>query len=231
MSVVDQLAVGALRRLLLRMTLVLGGVFAVTAVGWLLSSAAAYAGELPSAPPVSSLLDSAQQQLSTPDVTAALAKTGLNKGVLDKTTIDKSVLTKALPPALDTVTKRVDVLPHRQATTSTPRPVRHVHTAPGPAKPERAAPRPTTATPHEQQVTLPARPPAGGHHRAPVLPPLPPAGSSDSTMHGTGNLAGGTGGASLPGTPVLGTGLHAAGSPSTPRLAVAPGLQPGTSPD
>jgi hypothetical protein len=70
-----------------------------------------------------------------------------------------------------------------------------------------------------------------GHH-TPQLPPLQPAGSSsDSSAHGLGGLASGPGSTLVPFTHVLGDGLNLAGPPSTPRPGVAPGQQPGTSPD
>src|SRR6202000_3379485 len=79
----------------------------------------------------------------------------------------------------------------------------------------------------------------GAHHpvpapqqpRKPLLPPIQPAGSSDSSAHGPTSLAGGPGGTHVPFTHFPGSGLNLARSPSTPRLAVAPGQQPGTSPD
>jgi hypothetical protein len=76
-------------------------------------------------------------------------------------------------------------------------------------------------------VPAPAPVPAPRGH----VPPLPPAGSSDSGAHNTGGVAGGASSASVPFQHVLGTGLRLAGRPSTPRPAVAPGQQPGTSPD
>lgn len=249
MSVVDQRAVLAagVRRLLVRTGLVLGGVFAVTAIAWVLSGAAAHADELPSVPPVSSLLAHAGQQLSTPDIkpvaglTKTLDKALPDKATLDKTTgldhtLDKTGLAKALPPApaIDTVTKQV--VPDQPRATRVPAPVVHHRT--GVEHSSVQVTRSVAILPtHELSRTvlpapMPVRPAAPvGHHHGPVLPPVQPVGSSDSTMHGTGGLAGGPGGASLPGTPVLGGGLHSAGTPSTPRLAVAPGLQPGTSPD
>lgn len=247
MSVVDQRAALAagVRRFLVRMALVVGGVFAVTAIGWLVSGTAAHADELPSVPPVSALLDHAGHALSTPDIkpVASITKT-LDKALPDKATLtkttglDKTVLAKALPPApvIDTVTKQV-VPDHARVTTSVP----VVHHEAGHATAmvtrsvaihQQSRSVRVLPAPMPMPMPVPVRPaPAGHHHDGPVLPPVQPVGSSDSTMHGTGGLAGGAGGASLPATPVLGGGLQSAGTPSTPRLAVAPGLQPGTSPD
>jgi hypothetical protein len=251
---VDQRAalVAGVRRLLVRMALVVGGVFAVTAMGWLLSGTAAHADELPSVPPVSALLDHAGQQLSTPDIKPVVGAAGLtktldralpDKAALAKTTgldhtLDKTGLAKALPPtpAIDTVTKQV--VPDQPRTTSVPV-VHDDATGRDAAQVTRSVAivptyqqsRSVPVLPAPMPAPVPVRPAPAGHHHSPVLPPVQPVGSSDSTMHGTGGLAGGAGGASLPATPVLGGGLQSAGTPSTPRLAVAPGLQPGTSPD
>jgi hypothetical protein len=72
-SVVDQrawLATGAVRRLLLRTVLVLGGAFAATVIGWLFCAGSANADVLPSVPTVPSVLSSVAS-----DATAASAAT------------------------------------------------------------------------------------------------------------------------------------------------------------
>jgi hypothetical protein len=79
---------------------------------------------------------------------------------------------------------------------------------------------------------------SGGHPatsapRVPAhpLPPLQPASSSDAGAHGSGGPAGGSGSAYLPFVNVLGAAPNAVGTSNSPRLPVAPGHQPGTSPD
>jgi hypothetical protein len=63
------------------------------------------------------------------------------------------------------------------------------------------------------------------------LPPVQPVGSSDTSAHGSGGPAGGAGGAQLPFVQLPGAAPNAVGTPNSPRLPVAPGHQPGTSPD
>ncbi len=75
-SVVDQrasLATGAVRRLLLRAVLVLGGVFAVTVIGWLCCASSANADVLPSAPAVPSVLSSVAADPTAASVTSDVA--------------------------------------------------------------------------------------------------------------------------------------------------------------
>jgi hypothetical protein len=63
------------------------------------------------------------------------------------------------------------------------------------------------------------------------LPPVQPVGSSDTSAHGSGGPAGGPGGAQLPFVHLPCVAPNSVGTPTSPRLPVAPGHQPGTSPD
>lgn len=250
MSVVDQRAPGLTRRLLVRALVVLGGVFAVTAIGWLLSATSAHADELPTIPVVPSVLSTAAEhatgQLPTVDApSAADLKAAL-----------QPALHAALParPSLDRVTQVTQVTQQvHTAVTSVsapvtpPAPVAH-HAAATPTRPaaptvpaagHRAVAAPSMAQhPRSAPIQLPgAHPatpaPAPAHQQPhkPLLPPVQPASSSDSSAHGATGFAGGPSGTSVPFTHVIGTGLILAGPPSAPRIAVAPGQQPGTSPD
>lgn len=248
MSVVDQRVPGLTRRLLVRALVVLGGVFAVTAIGWLLSSTSAHADELPTIPVVPSVLSTAAEhatdQLPTVDAPNAA---DLNAAL-------QPALHAALPvrPSLDRVTQVTHVTQQvRTAVTSVSAPVPPLapvahHAAATPTRPaaptapaarHRAVPAPSMARhPRSAPIELPgAHPtaPAPAHQQPhkPLLPPVQPASSSDSSAHGATGFAGGPSGTSVPFTHVLGTGLLLAGPPSAPRIAVAPGQQPGTSPD
>ncbi|HEX5403515.1 MAG TPA: hypothetical protein VFX16_14565 [Pseudonocardiaceae bacterium] len=236
-----------MRPLLVRALMVLGGAFAITAVGWLLCAGSASADTLPPVPVIPSVVAAVAPQLSTTDIDApgikapeirdlkppALPLDGVTKQVhvtmsgvgakVDK--VEKAAPVVTLPPATD--------LPVHHTPAVVP-PVVHQLS---PAQPEAqrqhiAAPSVRMArtvwTPRAQQH--PTAPLGAGHH-TPLLPPLQPAGSSDSNAHGAGSVAGGAGSAHLPVTHVLGCGLNLACAPSTPRIAVAPGQQPGTSPD
>lgn len=242
MSVVDQLVPGAARRLLVRALVVVGGVVAVTAVGWLLSTSSAHADELPAVPLVPSVLSAVPQpiqhpaapRLSTPDVKDI-------KAPELKPVVERLLPT---PPSLDTVTRHVPVAvddpavppltkPARQDTESGSPVVQHAITVAVRPHTTRQVPAPKVT-----HVTSPAPAPVSWHatsapsqHHQPLLPPVQPAGSPDSTVHGGTGVAGGPGGACAPFTPVLGAGPALADPSSSPRLAVAPGTQPGTSPD
>lgn len=255
MSFVDHrvgLAAGRVRLLLARALVVLGGAFAVTAVGWLLCAGSASADTLPPVPVIPSVVSAIAPQLSTPDIkppalraAPALPLDGVTKqvhvavsGVGDK--VDKvHKVAPAVTPVTDPVlhqdrpvapAKRVVVPTQHHVST----PAATVEAAP--ATPVTLVPdvlvqhRHVIVTPMQAQRPVPLAPPGAGHH-TPLLPPLQPAGSSDSSAHGAGSVAGGAGGAHLPFTHVLGGGLNLAGAPSTSRIAVAPGQQPGTSPD
>lgn len=248
-SVVDQqawLAAGRVRRLLVRVLLVLGGAFAVTAIGWLLCAGTANAGELPAVPSVPSVVagvGAAVAQVSTQDVAAPelpstpLPDTGL-ANVTQQVHLPATAVGDRLVPAVAPVVEPlVPVQPkaHRWATVvaqpmSQPAaatvPVRSVTTEPVQYKHV-----PGHATQQSTSHRTAATPPLRTRPHAPSLPPLQPAGSSDANAHGGGSVAGGPGGPQAPFQHVLGNGLDLAGTPSAPRLAVVPGQQPGTSPD
>jgi hypothetical protein len=242
------LAAGRVCRLLVRVLLVLGGAFAVTVLGWLLCAGSANAAELPTVPSVPSVLagvDSTVAQVSTPDIRAPkLASSPLPDNTLPDPGLGKVTqqvhlttigvgdrVTPAVPRASDLVAAVVPAGHAQPAKPVTRAVTRPVAVTPAP---------PTVSVPHrhvvQQQVrrTVPQRSapaPSGVGPHLPALPPLQPAGSSDSNAHGAGGVAGGSGGAQSSVTHVIGGGLNLAGTPSTPRIAVAPGQQPGTSPD
>jgi hypothetical protein len=244
------------RRLLVRTLVVLGGAVAVTVIGWLLSAGSANAAQLPSVPSVLSgatgATDQAADQLSTPDLTAtvkSVLKPDLDSALPAPPSLD--TVTKQVTGVSDRVTPAVvpavSLAPHKE---SAPEPVTThavAHTVTRPAAPVRSL-RHTVSVAYRHvsttaAVELPGArhqvPPAprvdtdrGVGHHTPQLPPLQPAGSSsDSSAHGLGGLASGPGSTLVPFTHVLGDGLNLAGPPSTPRPGVAPGQQPGTSPD
>jgi hypothetical protein len=247
---VDQLVPGAVRRLLVRALAVVGGVVAVTAIGWLLADPAAHADELPSTPSVPSVLSAVTAPIQHP----ATLPTADIKAI--KTPDLKPVVQRLLPkPPLETVTKHVHATgvpllakPAPQEADTEPPVVRHAITvAIRPDVTEQAVrkttpktgPKPTPETAAHLAAPIPAPPAPGtalarhvtstptGHGNGPMLPPAQP----DSGVHGGGGLVGGPGSAYSLATPVFGAGLALAGPESTPRLAVAPGTQPGTSPD
>lgn len=262
MSVVDQrvgLAAGRVRRLLVRVLLVLGGVCVATVVGWLFSAGSANAASLPDVPPVPSVLSAAADHVSTSDlvtsvhpvlstaVPASLPTTPSLDGVAKQVHVAVSGVrdrvTPTVPPATTLVrtTGLASVVP----ATATEHVASHVTPVAPPV--QRAASagsavarsRPAAPPRHWHAVgTAPVQLP-GAHHTVPVptptdrghLPPLPPASSSDSGAHSAGGFAGGASGAQVSFPHVVGSGLHLAGVPTTPRPAVAPGQQPGTSPD
>lgn len=262
MSVVDQrvgLAAGRVRRLLVRVLLVLGGVCVATVVGWLFSAGSANAASLPDVPRVPSVLSATADQVSTSDLVTSV------RPVLS------TAVPQALPatPSLDGVAKQVHVAVSSVGDRVTP------SVAPATALVRTtglASVVPATATEHVASHVTPAAPPVrpaasaasavarsrsaaaprhwhavgrapvqlpGAHRIVPVpaptdrghVPPLPPASSSDSGAHSAGGVAGGASGAQVPVPHVFGSGPHLAGVPNTPRPAVAPGQQPGTSPD
>lgn len=259
MSVVDQrvwLAAGRVRRLLVRVLLVLGGAFAVTVIGWLLCAGSANADELPAVPSVPSVLagvDNVVAQVSTPDIPAAklpsgpLSDPGLGKGLgkvaqqvhLAVTGVGDKVA-PSIPPATDLVPSVVPVPKAPQPAEPATQPLAPLATTGAPPAPLSASPATTRLVQYRHiaaqsvQRPTPQRPapvPSGVGPHLPLLPPLQPASSSDSSAHGAGGVAGGPGGAQTAFPHVLGNGLNLAGPPSMPRLAVAPGQQPGTSPD
>ena len=240
MSAVDQsgwVRAGRVRRLLVRVLLVVGGALVVTGIGWLVSSASASADVLPVTPSavVSSVTDAITAPtlptptLPTPALPSAPADLGQVAQQVHLAVAGASAPVTApaadLVSLVDTVSGPVD---HPLAVTT---PVA-VPTAIVPAV------RSVTVVAHRHLVASDTRPRAGGSTPAsvparhlPVLPPLQPAGSSDANAHGSGGPAGGTGGTQSPFVTLFGAAPHAVGLPITPRLPVAPGHQPGTSPD
>jgi hypothetical protein len=246
------LAGGRVRRLLARVLVVLGGAFGVTAVGWLLCAGSADADSLPAVPVVPSVVSAIAPQLSTSDITLpALPLVGITDRVHDaasgvgtkvrgkvrrveKTTKVVKVRHKVVPVAVP-VAHHDPIAPvARAARAARAASAARVGKVVRVGKPSTVAPavlvqhRHAAVRPPGVPRSTPAPTPQDTGRQAPLLPP---AGPSDSSAHGAGNVAGGSGGAHLPLTHVLGHGPHLAGIPSTPRLAVAPGQQPGTSPD
>jgi hypothetical protein len=112
-SVVDQrawLATGAVRQLLLRAVLVLGGAFAVTVIGWLFCAGSANADVLPSAPSVPSVLSSV-----TSDVTAVAPKKLGTLAVPDLAAVGKQahhVVNDLSDRVVPSVAPATDLVPH-----------------------------------------------------------------------------------------------------------------------
>lgn len=240
MSVVDQrvgLAAGRVRRLLVRVLLVLGGVCVATVLGWLLSAGSASAAPLPGVPQVPSAVSAAVDHVSTSDLVAAVRPvlpTASLDGVTKQVHVAVSGVRDRVPPAVPVT---VDEHPATPAPTMTGRAASHVTPAAHPVRPVRPVHRHVAPGRHRHATgTAPVQRP-GAHHTVPApahrgdVPPLPPVSSSDSGAHSGGGVAGGAGGAPVPFQHLLGAGPHLAGTPSTPRPAVAPGQQPGTSPD
>lgn len=194
----------------------------------------------PAALPSNPLRGDALSGAALPD--SGLADTGLADADLGKVTRQVHLavsgvgdkVTPAVRPAADLVAAVTPVV-HAQPVEAVAEPV----------TPQAAAvpvpPRVTVVSvPHKHTAGPPIQLPApvrstpassGAMPHTPMLPPLQPAGSSDSNAHGTGGVAGGSPGAQSSFTHVIGSGLNLAGTPGTPRVAVAPGQQPGTSPD
>ena len=252
MSVVDRsgwVRAGRVRRLLVRVLLVLGGAVFATGIGWLLSTASASADVLPTVPvpPLSSVTDaiSAPAVPAAPALPSTLPTPALPSGPADLGQVAQQVhlavsgvgdrVTPVTAPAagLAPLVVPVSTPVSRPLTVTAPR------STPSIAVPQ-AAPRPAIVVAHRHSATPGALRPAGGtdtapagnqQHRLPALPPLQPAGSSDANVHGSGGPTGGAGGTQLPFVTLPGAAPHAVGTPMTPRLPVAPGQQPGTSPD
>jgi hypothetical protein len=244
-----------MRRALVRVLLVVGGALVVTGIGWLVGTTSASADMLPTVPvpPLSSVTDA----ISTPTVTTptlhtpTLPSTSALPGApaLPSAPADLGQVAQQVRLAVTGVGDRVAPVP---ATDPAPvavtviAPVDHPLTVTAPAAMPsvvvaRSAARPETAVAHRHSVaavhsgqrsdgtaTMPA---GGGQQHLPVLPPLQPAGSGDANAHGSGGPVGGSGGTQLPFVTLLGAAPHTVGLPTTPRLPVAPGQQPGTSPD
>ena len=250
------LATGVARRLLLRAVLVLGGAFAVTLAGWLLSATSAHADVLPSVPNVPSVLSSASS-----DVTA-VPRTELDGLSADITAIDRhahNTVTGAGKGISPSVVPAADVLPRGDLVPLTAKvdpaerqqPKRQgavTKMAAYPSAHLTARVSPTPSRSQQSFTTVAQRrhmsddaalgyptgstpsPVDAGHH-SPALPPLQPASSSDSSVHSGGSVAGGSGGMQFTFAHPLGTGFVMAGPSNTPRLSAGPGCQPGTSPD
>jgi hypothetical protein len=223
---------GRVRRSLTRALLVLGGALIATVLGWLLSSATASAAELPSVPVVpSDVVSSVVPAVAVPAILPATPKL------------------PATPPDLSQVAQQVHLaVAGDDHVVPSVLPVA-VPVPSAPVSPVRAT---TVVTNSVQQIAVRQfvrplsqyRHVAGGAQRSgqrtaksvPVAPahPLPPAqpvGSSDTSAHGSGGPTGGAGGAQLPFVQLPGAAPNSVGSPTSPRLSVAPGHQPGTSPD
>lgn len=257
MSVADHggwVSAGRARRLLVRVLLVLGGALVVTGVGWLIGTASASAAVLPTVP-VPPSLSSVTDAIPAAPVTTPVAAPELPT-VPATVPADLGQVTQQVHQAVSGFGDRVTPVTV-PATALVPLPVtvnlpvNHTSTTgtpalgdqgTSPAWSSQAGFRPLVVVPHRHSVTMAARvqPRATGsgvpspgvpQHRTPVLPPLQPAGSSDSNAHTTGGSAGGAGGTQVPFLAIVGAAPHAVGRPTTPRLPVAPGHQPGTSPD
>jgi hypothetical protein len=230
-----------------------------TVVGWLLSAGSADAATLPDVPQVPSVLSAATDSVSTAPavstsdlvtsvrpvlskaVPASLPATPPLDGVTKQVHVAVGGVRDRVPPS---VAPAIALVPKTGPASAVPATAtEHVASHGTPAAPpaRSAAPvRQPAAAPRHWHATgsAPVQLP-GAHHTVPApapahrghVPSLPPAGSSDSGAHSAGGVAGGASGAQLPFQHTLGTGLHLAGPPSTPRPAVAPGQQPGTSPD
>lgn len=247
------------RRLLARVLLVLGGVLVVTGIGWLLGTASADAAELPGVPvpPSSAVLSSVTDAIGTPALPAALptpdtTTTTLASPALPSTPADLGQVTQQVHIAVSGVGARV---PPVAAPAASLAPLSVLGTVPAArplaaAAPVVAAPavitdsstvaKPVSVVAHRRSVAAHTgygigragtRSASGPAHRLPALPPLQPAGSSDAGAHGSGTVAGGAGGPQFPLVTPFGAAPRTVGRPSASRLPVAPGQQPGTSPD
>lgn len=250
MSVVDRggwVSAGRARRLLLRVLLVLGGALVVTGIGWLVGTASASAEVLPTVPvpPLSAVTDVVPAPALPAAVPATLPTPALSGSSLGQ--VEQQVhqavsgvgdrVTPATAPALP-ITVPLTITSAEPVNTP---PV--TETAGATPVPAAAGARPQTVVSHRHPVGTAAhvrpRTTDTAHVGAPQhhMPALPPAGSSgssessDANVHTTGGSAGGAGGAQYPFVTLVGAAPHAVGRPTTPRLPVAPGQQPGTSPD
>jgi hypothetical protein len=230
---------GRVRRSLTRALLVLGGAAIATVLGWLLSSASANAAELPNLPVVPSAVVSSvvpailpatpvlptTPTLPTPKLPSAPPDLGqVAQQVHLAVAGDERVVPSVLPVAV--LVPAVPVGPVSAPAAALGNPVQqlaisqfirpltqHRHAADGQ---QRSGSRTATSVPR-----VPAHP----------LPPAQPASSSDAGAHGSGGPTGGSGGAQQPFVNLVGAAPNAVGTSSTPLLPVAPGHQPGTSPD
>ncbi len=236
---------GRMRRSLTRALLVLGGAAVATVLGWLLGSASASAAELPSVPVVpSAVVSSVLPTVTLPAILLAAP-------TLPATPALPTPKLPSAPPDLGQVAQQVHlavagddrvvpaVLPVAVLVPSTPvSPVRTPALATAdPVAQSAVSPFVLPLHQHRQNAVVGGQR-AGGHPatsapRVPAhpLPPLQPASPSDAGAHGSGGPAGGPGSAYLPFVHVLGAAPNAVGTSNTPRLPVAPGHQPGTSPD
>jgi hypothetical protein len=235
---------GRVRRSLTRALLVLGGALIATALGWLLSAATASAAELPNVPVVpSDLVSSVVPAVTVPVILPATP-------ALPATPPLPTPKLPATPPDLNQVAQQVhlavagddrvvpSVLPVAVLVPSAPvSPVSTVVVAASNPVQQLAASqfvRPLSQHRHAaggaEQSGNRAATSAPGTPAHP-LPPVQPVGSSDTSAHGSGGPAGGAGGAQLPFVQLPCAAPNSVGTPTSPRLPVAPGHQPGTSPD
>jgi hypothetical protein len=227
--------------LLVRVLLVVGGAMVVTGIGWLLGTASASADVLPAVPAVPSpaVVSSVTDTIGTPVLPASLPTPALRN-----TPTDLGQVTRQVHLAVSDVGDRVTpvttpALKLVPLTLTVPAPKDHPATGTAPAVSHAPATqfRPETVVAHRHVPVTGSRPagtgstPAAAQHHMPVLPPLQPTGSSDAATHSAGGSAGGAGGAQSPFVTVAGGAPSPVGRPATPRLPVAPGQQPGTSPD
>jgi hypothetical protein len=236
---------GRVRRSLTRALLVLGGAVVATVLGWLVSSASANAAELPSVPVVpAAVVSSVVPAVTVPAILPATP-------ALPATPTLPTPKLPSAPPDLGQVAQQVHLaVAGDDRVVPAVLPVA-VLVPSAPVSPV-IAPAVAVANPVAQgtvsQFVLPPRQhrpaAAGGEQRsgghparsaprvpAHPLPPLQPASSSDVGAHGSGGPAGGSGSAYLPFVNILGAAPNAVGTSNSPRLPVAPGHQPGTSPD
>jgi hypothetical protein len=122
-SVVDQrawLATGAVRRLLLRTVLVLGGAFAATVIGWLFCAGSASADVLPSVPTVPSVLSSVASDATAASATTHAAASSVTHAAASVTT-DVAAAPKKVEKAAVATVSTVGKQAHRSVTQVTDR--------------------------------------------------------------------------------------------------------------
>jgi hypothetical protein len=233
---------GRVRRSLTRALLVLGGAAIATVLGWLLSSASASAAELPNLPVVPSTLVSSVVPAILPATPVLPATPALPTPKLPTPPPDLGQVAQQVHLAVAGDDRAVpSVLPVAVLVPSVP-----VSPVSGPAGT-------VAVTNPVQQLAISQfirpltqhRQAADGQQRsgsrtatsvpgAPVhpLPPAQPASSSDAGAHGSGGPTGGSGGALQPFVNLVRAAPNAVGTPSAlAARPVAPGHQPGTSPD
>jgi hypothetical protein len=219
-------------------------------LGWLLGSASASAAELPSAPVVpSAVVSSVVPTVTLPAILPAAPALPATP-TLPAPNLPTPNLPSA-PPDLGQVAQQVHLAvagDDRVVPAVVPVAVQVPSAPVGPVSMPAIAVADPAARSTVSQFVLPLRPHrqaapggqqrSGGHAATSVprvpahpLPPLQPASPSDAGAHGSGGPAGGSGSAYLPFVNILGAAPNAVGTSNSPRLPVAPGHQPGTSPD